>query len=816
MYHDTELIAAQQQLEMEDHEEAKRRQRAEKVSADKRDDWSATKAGKVLTRSISKALIPAVGKLIEPQQGAGRMRLSRKLLIETGIEPEVLAYLTAKAVLNVFGMSKSNRVTQANLCNRIAELVHDEWRIRYFAQAENRKKLLRRLMRDFDRKTYPREWRKRTIKNYFDAELLMWDGWDKKQKLHVGFALMRTLMEVTGLIVLENGRVSCVDALYERISELDTNQLLSFVLWKPMVVKPHPWAPDNLYRGGYLNPDLVGRYPLIKGTGRKEDRRWIIDHNWSRVLPAVNALQETPWRVNRRMVEALSWAFKVHGGAFGKLPPREKLPLPPEPLGYREDEKITKEHNLRCFEIHNRNREDQSKRISVNMTLAIAEKFMKFRAVYFPHNLDSRGRAYPLPAFLNPQGPDYSKALLEFSKGYKLENEQAVCWLAIAGANAYGYDKASLQDRVRWVEANEEMILSVARDYRTDHRWMHVSEPFQFLRFCFEWVGYVEHGLEFVSHMVVPVDATCSGLQHYGAMLRDEIGGRSVNLISGLSRQDIYADVAAVVKDMLIADTENPWAADWLAFGIDRKMTKRQVMVVPYAGKFSSCLAYTKDAVMEKLREGHPLPWDRDDDHNGRQVYLAKLIWAAIDQVVVKGKLAMGWLSKVAGDWAKAQNKTTKPLYERRMTWDTPDGFRVVHCRENEKEHRLDTMLDGRVQIQYFAGTGRLDSKDMGLAVAPNFVHSMDACHLRMTIMKAQSVGIEHFGMVHDSFGVHARFMHEFLTNAVKPSFVEMYENHDPLADFANGVKDVVDVSGRPEPGSLDIRGVLESEFFFS
>jgi DNA-directed RNA polymerase len=47
-------------------------------------------------------------------------------------------------------------------------------------------------------------------------------------------------------------------------------------------------------------------------------------------------------------------------------------------------------------------------------------------------NIDSRGRIYPLLAVLNPQGPDYCKALLEFSQGEPIENEEQSNRLAIA------------------------------------------------------------------------------------------------------------------------------------------------------------------------------------------------------------------------------------------------------------------------------------------------------------------------------------------------------------------------------------------------
>ena len=62
--------------------------------------------------------------------------------------------------------------------------------------------------------------------------------------------------------------------------------------------------------------------------------------------------------------------------------------------------------------------------------------------------------------FLNPQGIEYSRALLEFAKGERMSNNvDSARWLAIHGANQYGEDKCSLDDRVEWVKNNEQYKL---------------------------------------------------------------------------------------------------------------------------------------------------------------------------------------------------------------------------------------------------------------------------------------------------------------------------------------------------------------------
>lgn len=68
-----------------------------------------------------------------------------------------------------------------------------------------------------------------------------------------------------------------------------------------------------------------------------------------------------------------------------------------------------------------------------------------------PHNLDFRGRAYPIPPHLNHIGDDLSRGLLLFAEAKPL-GERGLRWLKIHLANLYGYDKASFEERLLWAE----------------------------------------------------------------------------------------------------------------------------------------------------------------------------------------------------------------------------------------------------------------------------------------------------------------------------------------------------------------------------
>jgi DNA-directed RNA polymerase len=815
------LADAQVAIENEMLDEAKARQTRDLAKATARGAWAETKVAAPYVKKGTQSFVDTVRDFMNQDKTKGR-RLNRaaELLSKTGLDAETVTFLFIKSLFNNLPKMKGKPMKRVTLSIRMADLIHDEWRIRHFGNQENRRNLLRKLFKDFDKRTYPRHWRLRTIKNYFYAEMMEWTGWTQKEKLHVGYALLVMFRDTTGMVnMTTSGLVEPSPELLEHLEASLAERVMDYMIYLPMVVPPLPWTEDHLFRGGYLSSQRVRPYAIIKGARRRDIKR-MTDMDWSQVLPAVNALQETPWRLNGYMVDLLQWAMLERQGGFAGLPHASPQPLPPEPPEYRTNDDVKRRHNHTCFLIYDANRREVSKRLAVLFTLNIAQRFRTYEVIYFPHNLDTRGRAYPLPAFLNPQGGDYCKALLEFSEGEPIENEEQAGWLAIAGANAYGNDKVSLQERIKWVRDNEDLILSIAEDPMSDLRWADASEPFQFVRFCREWKQFKEVGYGYTSHMVVPVDATCSGLQHYSAMLRDEVGGKSVNLVPGLPRQDIYQDVADKVVEKLFRDSaaEPVMAKDWIKFGINRKITKRQVMVVPYAGTFSSCMEYTREAVSDRIKEGYECPWDttKNEDHSARIVFLSRLIWEAIEEVVVKGKEAMRWLSVTARAYTKHINPTEGSAHDKRMVWTTPDGFEVIHFRPSMTKTRVETALDGRLMMTMYNETELLDSKDMALAVAPNFVHSLDACHLRMSVVRGLDNGVKSFGMVHDSFGVHASKMPNFLSQCVKPSFIAMYQ-HDVLEQLHQSMCHAgVMVEPPPSKGSLDLDRVSESEFFFS
>ena len=76
------------------------------------------------------------------------------------------------------------------------------------------------------------------------------------------------------------------------------------------------------------------------------------------------------------------------------------------------------------------NRELHSLRCDFQLKLQIAKDFKLCESIYFPHNMDYRGRAYPITPHLNHIGNDLCRGLLEYSNAKPL-GKNGLKWLKV-------------------------------------------------------------------------------------------------------------------------------------------------------------------------------------------------------------------------------------------------------------------------------------------------------------------------------------------------------------------------------------------------
>lgn len=812
-------VDEQIKLETEAAELSLQRINRRQEQAEKRGDAENSDAGRLVVVSLVRMITDRIQEITgEASSGKpGRRAGLAKYVLGCSLNAEEIAFLSLRAFVNQVLLHKNSQVSDVTVSQAISSRMVDEMFLREVA--EEHPKLMKRWKDECNQRSLTRDETRRFLRRQTRNLGMNWvytdangSEWDDTVQLKVGRAILEAIVTSTGLAYLKTIQVGVknrkklvfITPEFEEYLENAKEHLLDKTpFFLPMVVPPKDWTVDDqLYGGGYLT-DKIKAYPLVK-RAKPEWLDEIMENDPDVLLNAVNAVQKTPWRINPTVLEALDVVYSMDRGVAG-LPTASKEELPPAPDDYDPD------YRRACWEVHERNRRSLTQRLFVTQVLWLGQKFSEYERIYFPHDLDSRGRAYPKPAFLNPQGPDFVKGLLEFADGKPLGTESAAAWLAVHVANTWGEDKAALNDRIRWTQDHEELIRSVAENPLDDLRWTEADSPFQFLQAANSWKGYLDEGLDYVCHTPVAVDATCSGLQHYSAMLRDAVGGRAVNLLDLPDRQDVYEDVAKVTRQLIkedIGTDKDGLARAWTEFGVDRKVTKRSVMVVPYAATYISCVDYTREAVKDRLKKGEELPWageEKDFIHYG-----AKKIWAAIAQTVVAASDAMRWISKAATAYSKIEDNTV-------LKWGTPSGMVVHHRKPDMKPWRMDTILDGsRIRMQALKEQPSLSTNKMATSTPPSFVHSLDAAHMCLAIDAATFVDINHFGVVHDSFSTHAADM-DIFSRVIRDTFHEMY-SQDVLDGFRQCIQE-----GLPEPlpelppkGDLDLDEVRRSTFFFS
>ena len=300
--------------------------------------------------------------------------------------------------------------------------------------------------------------------------------------------------------------------LLEYIEDLNNKFEVMNPQFLPMVCEPKEW--NGLFSGGYISPYLK-RNKLIKNNS-KDYLETIKNLEMPIVYNAINHLQKTSWQINQKVFYVVKKLWE-EGNAIAELPNRDDETLPPYPYPDKSSEDGFSAEELEkirlwkreTYQIHKRNVQKRSIRILVAQILRIAEEFSKYEKIYFPYQMDFRGRLYPIPVLLQPQGSDLAKGMLQFAigKGVK-DSKGSIRWFKIHGANTFGFDKGSYQEREAWVDSNAKDIISFADNPLTNRGWAEADKPFQFLAWCFEYKLFIEAPEEFESKIPIIMQLT--------------------------------------------------------------------------------------------------------------------------------------------------------------------------------------------------------------------------------------------------------------------------------------------------------------------
>lgn len=681
-----------------------------------------------------------------------------------------------------------------------------------------------------------------------------WGTWSPTEAVHVGIKMLEIVIQSTQLVELKRygagnaatdvEMVHLSDFWVKKMAQRGFSLAGIAPVYQPCVVPPKPWT--GVVGGGYW---AKGRRPLpLIRLGSKSAVARYEDVYMPEVYDAVNIIQNTPWKVNKKVLDVVNMVEKLNNTPIDDIPQME--PLKPEDYAGETEEEL-KAWKKAAAGIYRREKARQSRRLSLSFIVNQANKFSQFKAIWFPYNMDWRGRVYAVPMF-NPQGNDMQKGLLTLAVGKPI-GADGFKWLKVHGANCAGVDKVTFEERIKWVEDNHDNIMAAAKAPMDSIEWWgKLDSPFCFLAFCFEYAGVMHHGLSYSCSLPIAFDGSCSGIQHFSAMLRDHIGGHAVNLTPSGKVQDIYRIVSDRIEEelkvLLVNGTDNKMvthedkktgeiteriklgtrelARQWLTYGMSRKVTKRSVMTLAYGSKeYGFADQVYEDIVMPAIDSGSGAMFTEPSQASR---FMAKMIWEAVSVTVVAAVDAMKWLQGAAKLLAaevkdKKTGEILKPCLP--VHWVTPDGFPVWQEYRKKDTTRLNLMFLGSFNLQPTVNKGtkkELDKHKQESGISPNFVHSQDGSHLRKTVVHThRKYGVMSFAVIHDSFGTIPADA-EYLFRGVRETMVETYRDNDVLLDFYEQFEYQLHESQRdklpelPKKGKLNIEDILSSDFAFA
>ncbi|EGG00664.1 uncharacterized protein MELLADRAFT_50335 [Melampsora larici-populina 98AG31] len=588
------------------------------------------------------------------------------------------------------------------------------------------------------------------------------------------------------------------EAVAERLDRDPANVTLH-PRYLPMISPPLPWtSPKN---GAYL----VHAAPFMRTKDSPEQHLHVMEahrlNGLDDIFQALDKLGQTAWAINRPVFDVMAVVWNS-GKELAGIPVRdphlnldvsdlqsELLKNDPLEDGSQESPRMEGERKEIYRSLLATRRSAYGQRCSVNYQLEIARAYLN-ETFYFPHNVDFRGRAYPLPANLNHIGDDISRGLLTFAERKEL-GERGLFWLKVHLANKAGYDKASLDERLAFTEGHLKDINDSA-DHPLDGPgwWLKSEDPWQTLAACIELTEALrsDDPTKYKSRLPVHQDGSCNGLQHYAALGGDVEGGREVNLIPGIRPGDVYSKVATEVNKLVNQDAENGHdIAKALKGHIKRKVVKQTVMTTVYGVTFVGA----REQIRRQLKDLGVIPVP---NLYISAAYVATLVLRSIGEVFRGAVAIQRWLTYVARLVAKsipperasllmtkvdvpgqsisanAQKAQDETELMTSMTWTTPLG--LVVCQPYRAQNR--TQISTVLQTVYIADPfepAQADSRGQASAFPPNFIHSLDATHMMLTALACKDIT---FASVHDSYWTHAADV-DVMNVKLREAFVRLH-----------------------------------------
>lgn len=661
---------------------------------------------------------------------------------------------------------------------------------------------------------------------------LEWEQWSSEERIGTAKMLLAALYEATGLFKWGTNQYARGSSMYflepseqlaKHFQEVQS-AARAVVKYPPMLLPPIEWTGQ--YDGGYLT-DWFRQHAPMCGLRyvKKEHREWILSTLNSPVSAPVRSAmtkaQNVPYRVNKPVLAILRKATAMRVGILG-LPSFVPLAQPVFPLGddWQKDEatpveleqfQFWKSQMAAWYTSENKRKGRHTGILSkINELVNYADE----EALYFPTFIDWRGRLY-FRSNLNPQSNDAIKGCLEFAEGKRL-GTAGLKWLKVHVANSCGYDKHDPDIKAQWTDDNWTQISDFINNP------LEVDAPDADTAFSLLQGGLaLQEALElpnpadYICHVPIAMDATCSGLQHLSALTRDPVGAYYTNLTDNGKdeKSDIYVRVAELADNSkkqyatrkVKKEGTTEVAADvvlehyWKGKPISRNMAKNPVMTYVYG----STLLSTIDNIALGMADAG---MDVIKGSDGKVIYSMSALATPIGRALRQG--VKDTVPEATRMMQYLQNLVRKHK-DHTMQWVTPVGVPVVNWAEGSTRKAIAIRSMGVDNIYMQVRNNEYNTRSAANGIVPNFVHSMDSAHLCMLINDVDAGILP----IHDSVATHACDV-DTMHRVLRDTFIRLYLNFEieQFLDFNSIDKEDFPV---PDKGILDLEDVREARFMF-
>lgn len=495
---------------------------------------------------------------------------------------------------------------------------------------------------------------------------------------------------------------------------------------------------------------------------------------------------------------------------------------------------------------------DSKDKIQMDLTLKLSKIFSSI-PFYLSTKADWRGRIYTDSFFITYQGNDLSSSLLNFWEGESL-TKKGLEYLYIYGANNHNENiisKDSFNARIQWVKNNYNKIISLDKDLI-----LSAENKFIFTAFCLN-MRELHKDPKFIIKTPVFLDATCSGIQHLAALLRDLELGTNVNLVPNLPEDkpnDIYSLLIDPINSAINQfGVDNPEFKHFTLIKFNRNILKSPIMTKVYNVSTYGIANQLKSKFKQKTEDQIA----NQIKNNLKNHYKIYYIAPGIKDEIILNPLDIYKIANIINDkifivfpslnniysyflnMAKIMIKLNIPI-----TWFTPNGMEITQHYLKSKETKVAIRIFGRTKkIVMKEFTGILDSKKQEQAIIPNIIHSLDANHLINIINSARLENFSPIISVHDCFGtlpnkmphleyrVRKEFIllysqdnflslfHKTLINSIKNNNIKLYpENENDNNKLTKVfIKDKwINIPKVPQLGKLDLQKIINSKYIIS